>query len=358
VPVVVHDLGMIEAELARQWQATVSASGAGETRPVLRAASFNLVTVVPDETDSRRAAEVLSEVMAEYPGRVLILRVDRTARAERLEAWVTMLCRAVGNGSQVCGEQVMITAQGPAVERLGGVVQALLLSECPTLVWWRGGLGPGASFLDRLVPMADAVLFDGARFDLKTLPRWVERMTADGETRAVGDLAWQRGAAWRGWTADCFDPDAMRPHVLALTRVTVEHGDGGEMAALLHLAWLATRLGWTAPPGLARRAGERWEGRLGRAGGAVDVEVRPVAGASGLVGIRLEAARPGVRCAVARQGPEAVLIEVARGDAVLQRRMVRQRQPAEAALFERWLADPRSDPLYAQALRRLGEITA
>jgi glucose-6-phosphate dehydrogenase assembly protein OpcA len=325
---------------------------------VLRAASFNLVTVVPDEADSRRAAEVLAEVMAEHPGRVLILRVDRTARAERLEAWVTMLCRAVGNGSQVCGEQVVITAEGTAVERLGGAVQALLVSECPTLVWWRGGLGPGASFLDRLVPMADAVLFDGARFDLKTLPRWVERMTADGEARAVGDLAWQRGAAWRGWTADCFEPDEVRPHVAALTRAVVEHGEGAEMTALLHLAWLATRLGWTVPPGLERRSGAHWAGRLGRAGGVVDVEVRPVAGASGLAGVRLEAGGSGVRCAVTRQGPEAVLIEVARGDAAPQRRMVRRRQPDEAALFERWLADPRPDPLYAPALRRLAEITA
>jgi glucose-6-phosphate dehydrogenase assembly protein OpcA len=357
-PVLVRDLEQVEAELARLWQATVSATDAGTARPVLRAASLNLVTVAPTEADCRRAAEVLAEVMADQPGRVLILWVDRTAAAERLEAWVAMFCRAVGDGSQVCGEQVIVAAQGAAVDRLGGAVEALLLPECPTLVWWRGGPGPGASFLDRLAPLAHAVLFDGASFELRALPRWAERITADGDTRAVGDLAWRRGAAWRGWTADCFEPDALRPQLAALTRVVVEHGDGGEVVALLHVAWLAARLGWTASPGLARGAGGSWTGRLGRRDGAVTVDVRPVTGPSGLAAVRLEAEASAVRCVVARQNPDAVLIEVGQGDAVLQRRVVRQREPDEAALLERWLADPRRDGLYARALRRLAEITA
>jgi hypothetical protein len=357
-PVVVRDLEMVEAELARLWQANVSAADAGMARPVFRAASVNLVTVVPSETDCGRAAEVLADVMAEQPGRVLVLWVDRASATERLEAWVAMFCRTVGNGSQVCGEQVIVAAQGAAVDRLAGAVEALLVSECPTLIWWRGGLGPGASFLDRLVPMAHAVLFDGACFDLRTLPRWAARITADGEARAVGDLAWRRGAVWRGWTADCFEPDAVRPHLAALTRVVVEHGDGTEMVALLHAAWLAACLGWAPSPGLARGPGGGWSGRLGRGDGVVGIEVRPVSGPPGLAAIRLEAEGSGVRCVVARRGPEAVLLEVAQRGAVLQRQMVRQREPDEAALLGRWLADPRRDPLYGRALRRLAEITA
>ena len=358
VPVVLHDLGLIEAELTRLWQANADAGGEAEARPVLRVASFNLVTVVPSEGDSARAAAVLAQVMAVHPGRVLILWVDRAAPDERLEAWVAMHCRPVAGGSQICGEQVVIAARGGAVDRVGGAVAALLVPECPTFVWWRGGVDPAASFLDRLVPIVDAVLLDGARFDPATLPRWVERMATAGAGRPVGDLAWRRGAAWRGWTADCFEPAAMRPHLGGLTRVRVEHGEGAEMVALLHVAWLAARLGWAALPQLARRPGGGWDGRLAHAGATIGVEVALVAGSPGLAAVHLEAAGAHVRCVVARQGPEAVALEVARRDTVLQRRIIRQPEPDEAALVGRWLGDPRRDPIYAGALASLAALTA
>jgi hypothetical protein len=118
------------------------------------------------------------------------------------------------------------------------------------------------------------------------------------------------------------------------------------------------------PPRLDGNAGARaparrgWDGRLARAGATIGVEVAPAAGPPGLAGVHLEAAGAGVRCVVARQGPEAVALEMARRDTVLQHRIIRQPEPDEAALVGRWLADPRRDPIYAEALASLAALTA
>src|SRR5688572_13829844 len=100
-PVLLSDLAGVERELDRLWQA--NAAGPGE-RAVLRAATFNLIAVAPSEQDGQAAAAVLAEVMAQHPGRILVLCADPEAATEHVEAWVSMHCRAIGPGSQVCGE--------------------------------------------------------------------------------------------------------------------------------------------------------------------------------------------------------------------------------------------------------------
>jgi glucose-6-phosphate dehydrogenase assembly protein OpcA len=352
-PVVLQDLGRVEAELARLWQANVAAGGDAEARPVLRAASFNLVTLVPSEEDTARVAAELAAITVARPGRVLIVWLDAAPGEDRLEAWVSMHCRAVGDRSQVCGEQIMVAAHGDAVDRVGGALGALLVPECPVLAWWRGGAGPGGAVLERLASLADAVLLDGGRFDPAGLRDWTARAASGAAARPVGDLAWLRGAPWRRWTADCFEPAALRPELDVLTRVRLEHGPGAAMDALLHVAWLGARLGWAPAPGLGLTAGGGWAGRLG----AVAVEVAPVAAPAGLARVELEAASVGLRSVVAREGRETVLREVTRGEAVLERQLVRQREPDEATLVGRWLDDHRGDPLYGQVLPHLARIT-
>ncbi len=349
-PEVLHDLAAIESELARLWRANAGPDDGGEARAVLRAATFNLIAIVPSEEESQKAASVLAALMFDHPGRVLILRVDPEAREAQLEAWVTMHCRPIGGGPQVCGEQVVITATGAAVERLTGGVAALLLPDSPAVAWWRGGPGPAAPLLDRLAPSLDAVLLDGTRFDPGTLPRWAARITSGGTPLPVGDLAWLRGALWRGWTADCFETEGVRPALRALTEVHVTCGADAEMAGLLYVAWLAARLAWHARPGLRRVAGGSWEGRLTSSSGAIAVRLRLVEAPPGFAAITLTSGGLGVRGALVRQSVQGVSLEVARGDEIVQRRLIRQPELDEVALVGRWLERPHWDPIYAEAL--------
>jgi glucose-6-phosphate dehydrogenase assembly protein OpcA len=348
-PVLLHDLGAVERELDRLWQA--NAAGPGD-RAVLRAATFNLIAIAPSEADGHAAAAVLAEVMAQHPGRVLVLCADAGAAADRLEAWVSMHCRAIGPGSQVCGEQVVIVAGGGAAERVGGAMGALLLPDCPAIVWWRGGPGPAAPVLDRLRPSVDALLLDGDRFPPPVLVRWVAAGRRRGEALVVGDLAWERGRPWRSWMADCFDAAEARTELTACRQLRVTCGPAAVATGLLYAGWLASRLGWRGLDRLAATGDGRWQGRLGD----VSVAVDPTAPSGALAAVTLAAGS--VRVELERAGPEHVTVAVMRGGEPLQRRVFRHPEAGEVALVGRWLERPRWDPVYGEALAALAAVTS
>jgi glucose-6-phosphate dehydrogenase assembly protein OpcA len=199
----------------------------------------------------------------------------------------------------------------------------------------------------------DAVMLDGARFTPETLPRWVERARHHDET-AVGDFAWERGAPWRGWTADGFEPRELRAGLGRIRTVSVECGDRGEMTGLLYVAWLASRLGWRPAPGLARSDGAGWAGTLAGPEGAVAVALRAVGPGADLCSATLEA--DGVRCALTRASPECGAVTVTRGAGVALRGAARVPETDEVRLVGRWLEAPRWDPLYGDALAALAAI--
>lgn len=350
-PPVLHDLAAVEEALERLWQATAPGEEA-----VMRAASFNMVAIAPSEAEGRAAAAVLAAVSTELPGRVIVLAVEPAAGARRLDAWIAMHCRAIGGGAQVCGEQVIIVAHGGDVERLAGAVAALLLPDCPVIGWWRGGPGPAGPLLDRLAPVLDALLLDGRRFAPATLPGWVARARGAEQRIAVGDLAWERGAAWRRWTADAFEPAELRPGLGRVAAVRVDCGVEGVMAGLLYVGWLAARLGWRPLPGLARGPDGGWTGTLGGPDGPVTVAVQPAGPAAGLVEVTLETrGGDGVRCVVSREGTRCAALRVTRGGEIVLRHVVREPEPDEVSLVGRWLERLRWDPNYGAALAAMAD---
>lgn len=354
-PVLVQDLAAIETALAELWRTTSDPAAVGTASAVLRAATFNLVALVASEREGQAAASILADLTAHHPGRVLILCLDPDAAADELTAWVATHCRPIGDGLQVCGEQVMIVAGGRAVERVGSAVPALFLPDCPAIAWWRAGPESPALILDRLAPSLDALLLDGTRIGPAALAPWVAGVRDVRASLAVGDLAWERAEPWREWTADCFEPHDVRPDLRALGSVDVEYGSSGETVACLYLAWLAARLGWRPGQRLTRGPGGGVTGRLAAPAGDVAVTLRPGAAAAGIAGLRLETPG-GLRCVLARQGPETVALRVTRGDEVVLRRVIRWPEPDEIALVGRWLERGRPDPGYDEALAVLAAL--
>jgi glucose-6-phosphate dehydrogenase assembly protein OpcA len=324
-PDVLHDLAAVEATLGRLWQAQATPDDPESAPPVMRAATFNLVVVAPSEAEGQAAATVLAAVGAEHPGRVLIVCAESKAAAAPLEAWVAMHCRAIGGGAQVCGEHVVIVKRGEP-ERLAGLVTPLLLPDCPVIAWWRGGPGPAAQILDRL-PL-DALLLDGARFEPGELHRWIARFGGDGRM-PLGDLAWERSADWRRWTADAFEPAELREACRRIRSVAVTCGSEAPMDGLLYVGWLASRLDWRQGPG-----------------GRPEVTITLGGEGAGLAAVTLETGDPDpLRVAMRRTGMEATR----RGETLL-RAVGRPREADEVHLVGRWLDRLPIDATYRDAL--------
>jgi glucose-6-phosphate dehydrogenase assembly protein OpcA len=334
-PDVLHDLAAVEAALGRLWQAQATPDDPESAPPVMRAATFNLVVVAPSEAEGQAAANVLAAVGAEHPGRVLIVCAESEAPPAPLEAWVAMHCRAIGGGAQVCGEHVVIVKRGEP-ERLAGLVTPLLLPDCPVIAWWRGGPGPAAEILDRL-PL-DALLLDGARFPTGELRRWVARLGGDGR-KPLGDLAWERTADWRRWTADAFEPAELREACWRIRSVAVACGGETAMDGLLYAGWLASRLEWRAGPGAQ-------PGVLQGRDGPVEVAITGGRERRGLEAVTLETGGPDpLRVAMRRDG-----MEVTRRRDTLLRAVGRPREADEVQLVGRWLDRLGVDATYRDAL--------
>jgi len=98
----------------------------------------------------------------------------------------------------------------------------------------------------------------------------LDRSAELGKRVYVVDLAWLRTTPWRERVASYFDPPAVRSMLRSIDGVTVRYGPHSEVAALLTLGWLSSRLGWE-PSGLVRHDG----GFVGKAHARrVDVRVK------------------------------------------------------------------------------------
>jgi glucose-6-phosphate dehydrogenase assembly protein OpcA len=354
---VLHDLAGVEAALRRLWLETAS-PGLGTGEPaVIRTVTLNVVAIAPDD-DGDATAEILGTVAEQHPGRILVVQVQPGSReADRLDARVGMQCQKIAEGIQVCAQQVVIRAGAEAVDRLGGALAALLVPDCPVVLWWRRGPGPATRLFERLTGSLDALLLDGARFDPAALQGWVSRARRTRERLAIGDTAWARGAVWRHWTADAFEPPELRPDLGRITAVRVACGAGAAMVGLLYVGWLAVRLGWRPAPGLAAGPDGGWTGTLAGPDGPVAVVLTPVPGAEGLAGATLETRGPdGAEYVIAREEAPCVGLTVRRARAVCLRSVAREPEPDEARIVGRWLERPRWDPLYGEALAAVAAL--
>lgn len=246
------DIDKIEKQLAAMW------SNAGDTEEgtvgsgVTRACALNLIVYTTPKDDREQLEGLLTQVNEQHPGRILILVAHRETEEPGLEAYVSMRCRQLGGGRQICGEQITIEARGPLVENAATAVAPLLVPDVPVYLWWKDIPHYEDKLFDRMSRMADRLVIDSAAFDhpYDDLLR-LTKMIADKSRRLqASDLNWGRLTSWRSLLASFWDVPVYRPLLDKVDRVTIEYRPSSTSpdeiapAALLLAAWLSTRLGW------------------------------------------------------------------------------------------------------------------
>src|SRR5437762_13766706 len=101
------NVAAIEKELTSLWkQASEDESGG-----VVRASILNLIVFVPDPAEAAAVDDIVIDVTASHPCRVIALIADRSAPESRLTAEVTSRrTPPTPTSKQVCCEQATITA--------------------------------------------------------------------------------------------------------------------------------------------------------------------------------------------------------------------------------------------------------
>jgi glucose-6-phosphate dehydrogenase assembly protein OpcA len=246
---------------------------------------LNLV-VLADREWRGEVINRLERVGRYHPSRTILCTVQDGKRDIDASVTVSADDEHEGGTVGVLRENVEISLGPSHLGRLATIVDPIVVSELPTLLWSPHSLDEA---VESLLPIVDVVLIDTddpVYFDgpAAALSRAVELL--DSNVHIV-DLAWLRTIAWRERLAGSFSEPTRADALTGLRRVYVRHHHGSIVSALLLTGWLASRLGWMpsalepAPGGASRAAAVRSEG-----GPSVSIEFDPVDQAvRGLAGV-------------------------------------------------------------------------
>jgi glucose-6-phosphate dehydrogenase assembly protein OpcA len=249
---------------------------------------------------------------AHAPARVLnlVVVVDREWRGEilnrleqvgRYHASRTIVC-AVEPGRETIDASVVMTVEGetapgePALLRervlldvgekhlakLDTVVDPLVVTDLPTLVWSPHG-HPEA--VDAMLRVSQVVLIDSV--NEPDAASALHRAKELAESAYVVDLAWLRTTPWRERVAATFDPPRFREELWRIDAVSARHRPDSGVAGVLFLGWLASRLGWGAGALMSVNGVARGRAQARRHDVALTLEPDPEQTVPGLAGIEI-----------------------------------------------------------------------
>jgi glucose-6-phosphate dehydrogenase assembly protein OpcA len=237
-------------------------------RAVAPARVLNLIVIV-DSVWKDEISERLKNVGRYHGSRTILCSVEpgRTS----LDAVATMTYDASGGpGVHPVWERVDLDVGPEYLNRLDTIVDPVLLSELPNMVWSPHGHDEA---IRALLPMTDVILLDS---DEEEICGGLRRAAELRESVYVVDLAWLRTTPWRERLAASFDLPQRREALTQLTDVCVRHRPSSRASAVLLTAWLAARLDWrTAALKDGNGAGRRGTARAQDGGREIELALVP-----------------------------------------------------------------------------------
>lgn len=187
---------------------------------------------------------IADEIALRNPCRIIAL-FPIVGEDEGVKAQVSAYCpiQKQSSSTLICCEYITLSGTPAALERIGGMIPALLIGGLPKFLWWKATPDPNNALFKRLAGVCNNVIVDSCNFnepesDLRSLQELVENGIP------LADLNWRRLSAWQELTAEAYDPPHRRAALGEIDRVTIDYEKGNPTQALLFLGWLASRLQW------------------------------------------------------------------------------------------------------------------
>ena len=238
------DYTSIEQTLAELWRTEKQE----HDNAITRAALWNVVAHAATPEHHTEASEVLGKASIAVPQRTIVVRSNPAAPTE-MTSWISANCHLLGEGKQVCSEEIAIVAGGDRVARVPPLVSALLIPDMPVAVWWLGDLPhENADYVHTLLEPADRLIVDSSAFDNPADLELVARV-AQKTLTAPADLNWIRLEEWRIATASLFDPPEMRTKLAHVRRIRIltdsmqQNYFGERIEGLLFASWILAQAG-------------------------------------------------------------------------------------------------------------------
>jgi glucose-6-phosphate dehydrogenase assembly protein OpcA len=253
------DVEVVERQLAELWKESSGDRETDDEAVVLRARVANLLVFVPSKELLDDVRELLPELTANHPSRVLMMHSARSAPDSDIEMAVASHFQTDkrSNRKRLCCEEVTLKAQGDFVVELPSAALPLLVSDLATFLWWRDRVQVSDKVFDTLVRATDRLVIDSGEFAdprscLAEMNKLFSQLNQTNQGRVgVSDINWARLTLWRGLLADFYDVPAYQGSLGEIDYVRIDY-IAPEQApttvapqALLIAGWLASRLGWS-----------------------------------------------------------------------------------------------------------------
>jgi glucose-6-phosphate dehydrogenase assembly protein OpcA len=249
------DVEVVERQLDELWQQTAGEPETDDEVAVLRARVANLLVFVADDEACDHVHQMLSELTAIHPSRVLTMVGAGTEEDRDIEMSVETICQTDkrSGARRLSCEEITLKAQGKFVVELPSAALPLLVPDLSTFLWWRSAPRAANKVLDILVRATDRLVIDSSEFaDPERDLTETNQLYSQEQFKRVGisDLNWARLTLWRGLLADFYDVQKFQTQLERINFVKIDYvtPEPGEAfvapQAFLFAGWLASRLGW------------------------------------------------------------------------------------------------------------------
>jgi glucose-6-phosphate dehydrogenase assembly protein OpcA len=231
------EIGKIDKELKKLWAESEGA--------MTRASLMNLAVYSEEPGSLPQNTKLISELTEDHACRAIVIGADRSAKENRVEAWISAHCHVSRAGSkQICSEQISFLLAGEDVDLLPNIVFSHLDSDLPFYLWWQSEL---PNELDpQFWARVDRFVYDSQTWrDFAAQLRRVETAQRAAKQRMVlCDLNWTRLDKLRAAIAQFFDHPASHHHFSEMKSVNVSFAPGFKSTAIFLIGWLAAQLNW------------------------------------------------------------------------------------------------------------------
>ena len=242
---------------------------------------LNLVVVVDREWRGE-IMNRLEQVGRYHASRTILCTVERGRTTLDARVVLTIEDERQPGDIALTRERVIVEVGDKHLDKLDTIVDPLVVTDLPTVVWSPHG-HPEA--VDALLHLSQVVLIDSVNEpDLASAVRRAEELAAGAY---VVDLAWLRTTPWRERVAATFDPPRWRRELGRIDTVKVRHRPDSGVAGVLFFGWLSSRLDWG--PGSLMAANGSIRGRASgrRQDVTLTLEPDPNQAVPGLAGIEI-----------------------------------------------------------------------
>jgi glucose-6-phosphate dehydrogenase assembly protein OpcA len=254
-----------------------------EVRHDAPARVLNLVAIV-DRAWRGEVENRLERVGRFHASRSVMIAVE--PRRTTMDATARIIADEGRSDMELTHEHVVLEIGPEHLENLSTIVDPLVVTDLPTMIWAPHGHGDA---IDQLLHLAQIVLLDSV--SEPDAGDAVRRARELSERVYVVDLAWLRTTPWRERVASTFDPPETRAQLPAISSVTVRHHPDSAIAGVLLLGWLASRLGWQPGTLYARNGGYAGRARGRRQEVTLQLDPVPEQSVLGLAGLTVETAQ-------------------------------------------------------------------